>query len=104
VICLTTEDLDSYPDARRNIAEHQMAVQGVAMAMQNMQLAASAAGLGTAVMCAPLFCPDTVRAACDLPAIWEPQALMTIGYPANDGKPFRRRPLSDVVRFLDGAS
>jgi coenzyme F420-0:L-glutamate ligase / coenzyme F420-1:gamma-L-glutamate ligase len=55
-------------------------------------------------MCAPLFCPDTVRAACDLPAIWEPQALMTIGYPANDGKPFRRRPLSDVVRFLDGAS
>jgi coenzyme F420-0:L-glutamate ligase / coenzyme F420-1:gamma-L-glutamate ligase len=104
VICLTTEDLDSYPDARRNIAEHQMAVQGVAMAMQNMQLAASAAGLGTAVMCAPLFCPDTVRAACDLPAIWEPQALMTIGYPANDGKPFRRLPLSDVVRFLDGAS
>jgi coenzyme F420-0:L-glutamate ligase / coenzyme F420-1:gamma-L-glutamate ligase len=104
VVCLTTEDLDRYPDARRHAAEHQMAVQGVGMAMQNMLLAASAAGLGAAVMCAPLFCPDTVRAACDLPMAWEPQALVTIGYPANDGKPSRRRPLADIVRYLDGAS
>jgi coenzyme F420-0:L-glutamate ligase/coenzyme F420-1:gamma-L-glutamate ligase len=104
VVCLTTEDLDRYPDARRHAAKHQMAVQGVGMAMQNMLLAASAAGLGAAVMCAPLFCPDTVRAACDLPMAWEPQALVTIGYPANDGKPSRRRPLADIVRYLDGAS
>jgi coenzyme F420-0:L-glutamate ligase / coenzyme F420-1:gamma-L-glutamate ligase len=104
VICLTIEDLDSYPDARRSTAEHQMAVQGVGMAMQNMQIAATAAGLGAAVMCAPLFCPDTVRAACDLPAAWEPQALITIGYPANAGKPFRRRPMAEIVRYLDGAS
>lgn len=101
VVCLTTEDLDSYPDERRCAAEYQMAVQGVGMAIQNMQIGATAAGLGAAIMCAPLFCPDAVRTACALPQRWEPQALVTIGYPADDGKPFRRRALTDVVRYLD---
>jgi coenzyme F420-0:L-glutamate ligase / coenzyme F420-1:gamma-L-glutamate ligase len=99
VVCLTMDDMDRYPDARRAAAEHQMAVQGTAMAMQNLLLAAHAAGLGTSVMCAPLFCPDTVRGALDIPAPWEPQALVTLGYPEGSGKPFRRRPLSDVVRW-----
>jgi coenzyme F420-0:L-glutamate ligase/coenzyme F420-1:gamma-L-glutamate ligase len=72
------------------------------MAMQNLQLAASAAGLGSSIMCAPLFCPDVVQKVCGLPSRWEPQGLVTIGYPANTGKPFSRRPLNDVVRYLDG--
>ena len=101
LVCLTVEAMDSYPDERRNAVEHQMAVQSTAMAVQNMQLAAHVEGLGASVMCAPLFCPDTVRAACDLPAHWEPQALVTIGYPANIGKPFTRRPLKEVVRILE---
>ena len=53
------------------------------------------------IMCAPLFCPDTVREVCELPSQWEPQGLVTIGYPANAGKPFSRRALKDVVRNLD---
>jgi coenzyme F420-0:L-glutamate ligase/coenzyme F420-1:gamma-L-glutamate ligase len=101
VVCLTMEDMDAYPDERRMAAEHQMAVQGAAMAMQNMLLAAHAAGLGASVMCAPLFCPDTVRCALELPPQWEPQALVTLGYPAAEGKPFRRRPLPDVVRIVE---
>jgi len=101
VVCLTMEDTDSYPDERRRSAEHQMAVQSTAMAMQNLQLAAGAAGLGSSIMCAPLFCPDTVREVCELPSQWEPQGLVTIGYAANAGKPFSRRALKDVVRNLD---
>ena len=102
VVCLTMVDMDAYPDARRAAAEHQMAVQSAAMAMQNLLLAAHAAGLGASTMCAPLFCPDTVRAALALPAHWEPQALVTLGYPANAGKPLRRRSLRDVVRRVEG--
>jgi coenzyme F420-0:L-glutamate ligase / coenzyme F420-1:gamma-L-glutamate ligase len=94
-------DIDHYPDERRSAAERQMAVQGTAMATQNMLLAAHGAGLGASVMCAPLFCPDTVQAAIDLPAHWEPQALVTLGYAANAGKPFRRRSLRDIVRIVD---
>ena len=51
-----------------------MAVQSTAMAVQNMLLLAHAEGLAACWMCAPLFCPDTVRAALDLPADWQPQA------------------------------
>ncbi len=59
-----------------------MAVQSVALAAQNMLLMAHAEGLGACWMCAPLFCPDVVRAALALPADWEAQALLTLGYPA----------------------
>lgn len=101
VVCLTMEDMDVYPDKRRMAAEHQMAVQSTAMAMQNMLLAAHVAGVGASVMCAPLFCPDMVRVALDLPSQWEPQGLVTLGYPAAEGKPFRRRLLADVVCIVE---
>ncbi|MGH6789428.1 MAG: coenzyme F420-0:L-glutamate ligase [Pseudolabrys sp.] len=104
LVCLTMEDMDRYPDARRSSAEHQMAVQGTAMATQNLLLAAHEAGLGASVMCAPLFCPDTVRDALDLPAHWEPQVLVTLGYPASLGKPFRRKALGSIVRTVSTKS
>lgn len=81
VLCLTMADMDRYADADRQAAEHQMAVQSAAMAGQNLLLMASASGLGACWMCAPLFCPEVVRDVLDLPADWEPQALITIGYP-----------------------
>ena len=101
LVCMAMEDMDGYLDQRRAGAEHLMAVQSTAMAMQNIQLAAHALGLGASIMCAPLFCQNTVRIALDLPAAWEPQALITLGMPANPGKPFRRRPLNDVMRMVD---
>lgn len=82
VVCLSMADMDRYPDARRNEAEYLMAVQSVAMAAQNLLLAAHAEGLGACWMCAPLFCPDVVRQTLHLPADWQPQALITLGYPA----------------------
>ena len=84
VLCLTMADMDHYADADRQAAEHQMAVQSTAMAGQNLLLMAAASGLGACWMCAPLFCQDVVRAALDLPADWEPQALITLGYPAEE--------------------
>jgi F420 biosynthesis protein FbiB-like protein len=101
VACLTMQDMDRYADARRAAAEHDMAVQSTAMAVQNLLLAAHAADLGASVMCAPLFCPETVGGALRLPSEWKPQALVTLGYPANAGKPFKRRALADIVRIMD---
>lgn len=82
VLCMTMADMDSYPDAERQAAERLMASQSVAMAGQNLLLMASASGVGACWMCAPLFCPDTVREVLTLPEDWEPQALITLGYPA----------------------
>jgi nitroreductase len=89
--------MDQYPDERRRVAEHVMAIQSTAMAMQNILLAAHAEGMGACVMCAPLFCGPAVVAALQLPDGWEPQSLVTLGPPANDGKERPRLPLHSIV-------
>jgi len=101
LVCMTMADMDRYSDERRNRAERSMALQGTAMAAQNLLLAAHAAGLGACWLCAPLFCPDTVASVLALQPDWEPQAIITLGYPADRGKPFRRHPLSMVARYED---
>jgi F420 biosynthesis protein FbiB-like protein len=100
LVCLTMADMDRYPDESRARAEYLMAVQGTAMAAQNLLVAAHAAGLGACWMCAPLFAPDAAAAALDLPRDWEPQALVTFGYPGAAPKPFVRHAPREVTRYL----
>jgi F420 biosynthesis protein FbiB-like protein len=82
LVCLTLADMDVYPDHKRAHNEVVMTVQSVAMAGQNLLLAAHEAGLGACWMCAPLFCPDVVSGALSLPEDWQPQGLIVLGYPA----------------------
>jgi coenzyme F420-0:L-glutamate ligase/coenzyme F420-1:gamma-L-glutamate ligase len=84
VVCMSLDDMDQYPDVRRQEAERTMAVQSVALAAQNLLLMAHAEGLGACWLCAPLFCPDVVRNELSLPGDWEAQALLTLGYPAEE--------------------
>lgn len=100
LLALTMTDMDSYPDERRRRNEWVMAVQSTAMAGQNLMLAAHAAGLGACWMCAPLFAPETVHQALDLPNDWQPMGLITLGYPAEE-KEKTRRPPADCTVFLD---
>jgi F420 biosynthesis protein FbiB-like protein len=86
VACLSMRDMDRYPDERRASAERAMAIQSVALAVQNLLLMAHAMGLGACWMCAPLFCQEAVREALSLPDDWEAQALITIGLPAEEGR------------------
>jgi F420 biosynthesis protein FbiB-like protein len=96
VLCLSMVEMDVYPDARRAHLEWVMAAQSTAMAGQNLLLAAHALGLGACWMCAPLFCPEVVRAALSLPPDWEPQGVITLGYPAQE-RTKTRKPLEEVV-------
>ncbi len=100
VVCLSMADMDGYPDGRRNQAERTMTVQSVAMAAQTLWLTAHAAGLGTCWLCAPLFVPKLVAKTLDLPADWEPQGLLTLGWPAEE-KEKTRAPWPSRVRFVD---
>ena len=108
VVCVDMGDMDSYPDESRRNAEYLMAVQSAAMATQNLLLAAEHEGLGACIMCAPLFCPQTVLETLELPKAWVPQLLVTVGSPANAGKIRPRLPLDTVVtwpsRKLDPSS
>ncbi|MCA9930707.1 MAG: nitroreductase family protein [Anaerolineales bacterium] len=96
VVCLSMIDMDSYPDGRRRRAEYTMAAQSVAMAAQSLWLLAHAAGLGACWLCAPLFVPELVRDILNLPTDWEPQGLMTLGWPAEE-KTKTRRPWQDNI-------
>jgi coenzyme F420-0:L-glutamate ligase/coenzyme F420-1:gamma-L-glutamate ligase len=104
LVCLTLEETDIYPDAARAYAEFLMAVQSTAMATQNLLLAAHAEGLAACWMCAPLFCPETVQTSLDLPTAWQPQGLVTLGLPADDGRDRPRKPLAAFVRYAASGS
>lgn len=82
--CLDLDALDVYPDPLRQRREWQMGVQSVALACQNLLLAAHHYGLVACWMCAPIFCPELVQALLDLPPTLEAQALLTVGYPPDD--------------------
>jgi F420 biosynthesis protein FbiB-like protein len=104
LVCLTLEEVDVYPDAARGHAEFLMAVQSTAMATQNLLLAAHAEGLAACWMCAPLFCPDVVRATLDVPSHWQPQGLITLGVADEPGRDRPRKSLSAFVRYTNEPS
>lgn len=100
VLCLDMTEMDVYPDVRRQEAERTMAIQSVAAAGLQLQLAAHAEGLASVWTCGPLFAPDVVKGVLDLQASWEPQAMFFIGKP--DQKPNEKalKALDQVVRIL----
>ncbi len=90
--CLSTLNLnDAY--------DRLMAVQSVAAAVENILLFASEAGLGACWMAAPLYCPDVVRAVLQLPQDWDAQALITLGYPAGEGKQRERVKFQEITMY-----
>jgi F420 biosynthesis protein FbiB-like protein len=97
LVCLTMEAMDRYPDERRTQAERTMAVQSVAMAGENLLLAARAEGLDACWLCGPLFAADEARRALDLPNDWEPQGMVVLGEAAEVPAPRGRRSLEDVT-------
>lgn len=82
---LSYAQLDEYGDPGKQANEYMMAEHSLGAALQNLMLALTAEGIGTLWRCAPLFCPETARAALELPADWVPRALILAGYP--DGAP-----------------
>lgn len=95
-VCLSMADMDQYPDPQRARNEEIMAAQSVAMASQNLLLAAHEIGLGACWMCAPLFCSDVVANVLQLPSDWQPQGLITLGYPAQT-RERSRKPIEDFT-------
>lgn len=68
-----------------------------AIAADHMTLAAADLGLGTCWVGA--FNPPLIREALALPAGVEPVVLITLGHPADEGRPKTRKPLNELVRY-----
>ena len=99
ILCSCMEDMDIYLDPKRQAFEHLMAAQSVALAGGNILNAASLEGLGGVWICAPLFAQEAVRQALQLPAEWEPQGMLLLGYPDGNIEMRARKALEDVVIF-----
>jgi len=97
--CLTHEGLRDWPDDRRARNEWAMAQQSVGAGMQNIMLAAHALGLASYWISAPLFAPEAVREALDLPADCVAQAFVVLGYPAGAAAP-KPRPPADTSSLI----
>jgi nitroreductase len=69
----------------------------VAIVMDHLILAAADLGLGTCWIGA--FDPDAARRVLGLPQGVEPIAFTPLGYPADQPKGKKRKPLSDLVRY-----
>jgi nitroreductase len=73
----------------------------VAMAVQNLLLAAHALGLGACVMTAPLLVQDAVAGALRLPAGHDLTCFVALGYPAESPEPPRRKKLEQCSEYID---
>ncbi len=65
--------------------------------VQNLLLAARAAGLGAALITLPLWSTFLARRALGLPWTVTPCAVVPLGWPRGRYVPTRRRPVGDVV-------
>ncbi|MFH1916349.1 MAG: nitroreductase family protein [Nanoarchaeota archaeon] len=94
IVCSENEDMEKHYGIR---GSRLYAVQNCAAAIENMLLAAHAIHLGACWIGA--FDEEKIGEICQIPKHARPQALLTIGYPAEDPPTKRLRKFEDVVHF-----
>ncbi len=100
ILCsLTPDGLVQHRAQCMRVLEWQMAVQSVGTVLQTLFLLAHTRGLGTCWMAAPMYCPELVREALELPDDFVPQALVLMGYSAREGKRRVRRAPDEVIEL-----
>lgn len=81
--------------------ERDSGLIGTSLAMQNLLLAAHAAGLGASGMTGPLIAVDELRALLRVPPSWEIAALVPVGYPDETPPPTARKSAETVTQWID---
>jgi nitroreductase len=89
-------------DDRRRVSamERDSGLIGTSMAMQNLLLAAHAAGLGASGMTGPLVAADRIRELLHVPPAWHIAALVPVGYPDEEPVPTARKSVDHVTRWV----
>ena len=93
--CLSMEGMAKFSDRGRQRCERDLALQSLAAALQNLLLAAHSLGLGACWFGAPAFCKERTREVLEIPDEVEPEALIAIGYPAEEPSAPPKKQLGD---------
>lgn len=99
ILCLDRAAIPPAPTAHRAHVERILAIQSVALAGGTFLLACEALGLAAGWFSAPLFAASAVRRAIDVPATWEPQAMILFGGRPGAPHPRRRLNPAEVSRW-----
>ena len=97
---LASGDLDEGDRTRIATMEHQSAVIGASLALENLLLMAHAIGLGASGMTGPLVADDRLRTLLDVPTTWTIVALVPIGYPDEEPTVKDRKPAEKVIKWI----
>jgi nitroreductase len=81
--------------------ERDSGLIGTSLAMENLLLAAHAAGLGASGMTGPLIAVDALRELLRVPPSWEIAALVPVGYPDETPPPTDRKSPERVTQWIE---
>ena len=80
--------------------EHNTALMGVSLAIQNILLMSEAIGLGACCMTGPLIARVEIEKGLQVPEGWQIAAVIAVGYPDEKPEPPGRKKLEMVTRWL----
>ena len=80
--------------------ERDSGLIGASLALENMLLAAHAAGLGASGMTGPLIARTALRRILEVPPSWDIVALVPMGYPDEAPAAPERKPSARVTRWI----
>lgn len=96
-------DVASVPEAlARDIdqMEQHSGVVSVGLAIQNLLLAAHAAGLGASCLAGPLIAVDALKQHCEVPQGWTLACLVALGHPLQLPSSPGRKQANSVTRWV----
>lgn len=97
---LTDSRLAAEDDACVRTMERDSGLIGTSLALQNLLLAAHAAGLGASGMTGPLVADEALRAILGVPDSWRLVALVPMGFADEDPPPTARKTVEHVTQWI----